>query len=690
MINENFLNNIENNVEFVSFKNNAIDFRNKSQYELAIENYNKCLEIKNDESTILEGLGFCYFNTKKYTDCILCYEKLNFQEFETSVRMQIFYNLGFSYASNLEDPDEEKAHYYINLINELDILGENKNLQYNIYYSLGYSFYALKDYKKAIEYLEIVSQKCPKNYDRRVMYGRALLFMGNVDDALKVFKDVYSENYSCKENLEWLINLYYYFKKDYEEALRYCQEYFHDKKLEDNSKQYIRAACIGKVEGFEVGLDKLEQHMKNCKNSDSYSRMVNYLYFFGKYDDALKYAREAQRRREYNYEIIFYHMESDILLAQKKYEDAFQAMVEFNKYNSKGCMHYMSLPKFLFTQFTALEIYNYSLKVIDVIIKQESDEIKHYISKAKIYYMMKEYKKSIEVISKSLYIRKFGKAYYFVALNFYKLNRVEFAIEHTDLSIKEFPTYINSYYMKYLLLIVLKKYDSAKEVINQMEELIKSKNVDYDNSLPYKVKKRVAEAKIEIENFLQGDQIEFSYCIKEKRFIEKENSFFSIEEKIENEEIDILLINKKKIVEKEKPKDKKDEENNNFSLNKEFIQDIINDMNSKINVYIEKVNTKLKENTSMYEEKLADMKKYYESKFENYKKNTLAELEKELISKMGDEIKILGNSLYSEYTNKELTMKVIESIKHIQKEFIVKDELFNEFKRNVDKEIADL
>lgn len=158
------------------------------KYHDAISNYTKCVKLcPNDyKDIILKRIGICHFNLNDYKNTIQKLSLIDNQDVES------MYYMGMSY---LKLGDYKKAESLFR-----KIISCNSNIHLlkgdtgDYCYKIGKEYYLLKDYNKAIEYLNKSIELKPKNTGFWHFKGKVCYEMGDYNESKKCFEKVLSKN----------------------------------------------------------------------------------------------------------------------------------------------------------------------------------------------------------------------------------------------------------------------------------------------------------------------------------------------------------------------------------------------------------------------------------------------------------------------------------------------------------------
>lgn len=654
--------------DFESYRNAAEGFRANKDYTNAIENFKLALSLKNDDNFVLEGLGYCYFNNREYSKCIEFYEKTNYDFFDSATKHQIFYNLGLCYAYLPKDPNEEMAIYCIKKIKEIDNSMEKTKDILHIISTLAHSMMVLKEFEKAGTYFKILCNNEPDDREKLINYGKSLIGCEKYDEAYETFLKVYKRNPKAKDILEILILFFYQYKKDYQESIKYIEEYNLHHPDGNFSKSYIKANCLCKLGKIEEGVAICVENVKNRPSMTTHSNVINLLFSVNDYEKCLYYIKEA--KRTYYREIKFNQMEVDLIFHQNKYKECLNYMYEFES-NYKNCVFFKGLIcRYLYNKFYEAELYDYALTVINFVASLFPNDYRVFFNKGNLLNAMGEYKKAIESFNKSLELQKTPKATYNISVSLQKLNRYELALEFLEKNIQEYPNNILSYFGKIVIYSTEGKFDKANEVIEEIEGVIP--NAETEDLSRYEMKKKIKQIKISLEK-MKKDREE--KLIKEREMeIEKEK------EKEREREREIEEQEKQKKMEMEMEK-LEQIENQNKIRNLE-IENIIKElylnleeMRSENKKNVENLELKLEQNNSIFNEKYKSLQDYYESKLEEQNKNISIEIEKQVNIQLKEKISLIYGYIQVNFSNKELAMQLIHNIKQLQMEISVNESI---------------
>ena len=184
---------------------------NMRQYDDAILYANKLKQVDNSEK-VSYYIGKAYYDQENYGSSI---QYLNAAMKEEPRNGEIPYLIARSYA------DMMNYKQAIPFFEKAVSLDTSKN---NWYYELGLICYAMHDDKNALKYILLAGEKgYKKDNEYLENLGIAYLDAGNLDEGVKIMKDVLKRRPTDMSILNTIAESYYYAKK-YNEAIDYWDQ----------------------------------------------------------------------------------------------------------------------------------------------------------------------------------------------------------------------------------------------------------------------------------------------------------------------------------------------------------------------------------------------------------------------------------------------------------------------------------
>lgn len=134
--------------------------------------------IAPNEPVILFGLAEFYFNMRQFKQAIKYYKELLLQGLKEFSRVDIVSRIGVSYA---QSGNFDNAVGYLEQIHEADLTAETQ-------FQLGFTYFQLKEYEKAILSLEKVIELDDQFASVYPYLGQALVETNELQDALRIFQ----------------------------------------------------------------------------------------------------------------------------------------------------------------------------------------------------------------------------------------------------------------------------------------------------------------------------------------------------------------------------------------------------------------------------------------------------------------------------------------------------------------------
>lgn len=310
----------------------AVIYEESNQLDKAIEDYGELIKIDEKNKKYYNSRGYLYYKQKKYDQALKDFDQsltLNKNQKDIQYYTGLIYQIKKEYKKSLEVineliAQEENDDYYILAAEDYFYLKKHKktieminkctNKDEYLLELLGDSYYELKDYKSALNYLNQVTPS----------------------------KNVYYKQALC-----------YYYLKDYEQALVCFGKYDgNDKKIqkiiEDCKKQenVIQQEGVTNENMQSSGIQKESDYIESNKELlkyENYNKAVKY-YEEKNYEQAIvylkKYIKETQNQEAKYFLAYLYHLSDQVDQAIQMYSECIDHGIQKgNCYYSRGILY---------------------------------------------------------------------------------------------------------------------------------------------------------------------------------------------------------------------------------------------------------------------------------------------------------------------------------------------------------------
>lgn len=153
-------------------------YQTEELFEASEQKLIQAKAIAPDEPVILFALGEFYFNMRQFKDAIKYYKELLLQGINKFSRVDLVSRIGVAYA---QAGNFDNAIGYLEQIHEADITPE-------IQFQLGFTYFQLEEYEKAIPALEKVIEMDKQFASAFPYLGQALVETNQLENAFRIFQ----------------------------------------------------------------------------------------------------------------------------------------------------------------------------------------------------------------------------------------------------------------------------------------------------------------------------------------------------------------------------------------------------------------------------------------------------------------------------------------------------------------------
>lgn len=153
-------------------------YQTEELFEASEQKLIQAKAIAPDEPVILFALGEFYFNMRQFKDAIKYYKELLLQGINNFSRVDLVSRIGVAYA---QAGNFDNAIGYLEQIHEADITPE-------IQFQLGFTYFQLEEYEKAIPALEKVIEMDKQFASAFPYLGQALVETNQLENAFRIFQ----------------------------------------------------------------------------------------------------------------------------------------------------------------------------------------------------------------------------------------------------------------------------------------------------------------------------------------------------------------------------------------------------------------------------------------------------------------------------------------------------------------------
>jgi tetratricopeptide (TPR) repeat protein len=268
--------------EFYQVFDRALDLLEKGQYEAAIAEWNKALEISPEDAKAHNNLGIALVRQGRIEEAITHFQKAT----EINSRFdRAEYNLGCAFAK-LERPDQAIAHWQRALV---------LNPSYaDAHNDLGAALFRKGRLDEAIVHLQRALEIDPRHIQAQNTLGQALARRGNLDEAITHWRQALTVDPKYAEAHNNL-GVALFRKGSFDEAIMHFQ-----KALETDPEYAQAHYSLGRALAEKGRMDEAMTHWNralaiNPEDPDAHSSLGNAFYLRGEVSAAISHWRVGLR-----------------------------------------------------------------------------------------------------------------------------------------------------------------------------------------------------------------------------------------------------------------------------------------------------------------------------------------------------------------------------------------------------------
>jgi len=410
------------------------EFYSLNDFEVAIDELKKALDLKNDYPGARFLLGECYFQQKEYQLAQIEYDRVVTDSAKNEYTDDALLGSGWSYY--LSGEYQKAAERFLKLIGEFP----QSNLALQANYKLGKSYFKEKDYPKVIKVYKEFIEKYPQFQGTEIeeiyfLLGQAYLWSEQYKEAEETFSklsSLYPEFELIKE-AEYFRSLSLFKQEKYQEAIIKLEELIADG--EDKTKNetyYLLARCWLNLEEYDKAIEKFED-LKKLKAEDFLLEKVIF-------DLGLAYSRQGDKERavlEFQ-EFIEKYPQSELI--KSAHFELGKDLYNLKKYKlALSELKEISTAEALYLRGKAAE--ELGDKDGEILVFEELREKfpqseysqEAYFKLGNYYYNQKKYKEAIEEFKKISQVfphsSLLSESYYWMAWSYFKLTEYQEASE---------------------------------------------------------------------------------------------------------------------------------------------------------------------------------------------------------------------------------------------------------------------
>lgn len=493
-------------VNALNFIQKGFELKNNKSYKQAIEMFYKALEIENNNIEILFQLGelyyllFNYERANHYLEQVLNVDKNHPESLKLLIKISINekkYEQALSYAENLlkVEQNEENIITTIKIYQELHDIKNLKTFEkyeeINIKITLMKAYYNLQEFNSAYDEAKKILDKDNNNVEAKIILGKIHFDRNEITKSREIFEN-FDKNTTNPEILNYL-GLFALDDLNYIDAVQYFSRAIMSDK--NNSLYYYNLGNAYFFNGWikEAITSYLNAIKYNCDNLD-YRYSLAYLYYnikaFDKCKSEVKYILSINEN----------HYKTRTLEALLKFENkdflgAEQILLTNIKSGDNDSFTNISLAQV----YSELSMYDKAEKLVEKILKKNSDNLDYKCELAKIYIKEGKYNKALEITNKIIETNEnYIKAYILSAESEFYLKNYEESKSYSQNAISLDINYAKGYFWLAKNRIEEKDYNEAIECMKraimfdlnnasyyaQMSNIYKEKN-DTKTALEY-------------------------------------------------------------------------------------------------------------------------------------------------------------------------------------------------------------
>lgn len=267
------------------------EFYSLNDFNVAIDELKKALNLKSDFPSARFLLGECYFRQKEYEWAQIEYDRVVTDSAKNEYTDDALLGSGWSYY--LLEEYERAAERFLKLIEEFP----QSNLAPQANYKLGKSYFKAKDYPKVIKVYKEFIEKYPQFQGPEIeeiyfILGQAYLWSEQYKEAEETFSRLSSlyPEFELIKGVEYFRSLSLFRQEKYQEAIIKLEELMvKEEGKTKNEAYYLLARCWLNLEEYDKAIEKLED-LKHLKVEDALLEKVIF-------DLGLAYSRYGDKER---------------------------------------------------------------------------------------------------------------------------------------------------------------------------------------------------------------------------------------------------------------------------------------------------------------------------------------------------------------------------------------------------------
>jgi len=413
------------------------EFYYLKDYEVAVEELKKALQINNNHYAARFLLGECYFQRKDYSSAQGEYEKVINSIEKNEYIDDALLGSGWCFYLNEEYP--QAIERFSRLINNFP----ESNLVPQATYKLCQSYWKNKDYSRTVDtgnqFLEKFGQEeIPEKEEIYFLIGQAYLALEQFQQAVDILSSLSSgyPDFALIKEVRYLESVGLFNLKRYPEAITKLEDLLKSK-MEDKLKSevnYLLARCYMESGEFQQAVKILEDLKKSSPLEDSLREKIVF-------DLGLAYSRRGDNEKSIIEFQEFLEKFSSSPLAGSVHFQLGQALSHLKKYDlAVEELKKVDTPEALYLAGkVAREMNNQELEIS--ILKEIKDRFPEseysqeaYFKIGNYYYQQKNYREAIKELSKlidSFPASPFlGESYYWIGWSYFRLNEFQKAGDH--------------------------------------------------------------------------------------------------------------------------------------------------------------------------------------------------------------------------------------------------------------------
>ncbi|HOJ50305.1 MAG TPA: tetratricopeptide repeat protein [Spirochaetota bacterium] len=417
----------------------SIAYLRLDENEKAKDIINRLLSRNSDDPLANLGMGEIKYKEKNDSDA----EKYFLKATDSSNLALAYYRLGV--LELIKKNNDRALEYFKKAYESPDLVYLEKSIKAKLYYNMGKAYERLKDLSKASDFFKMSLKVDSKNLKTYISLAQVLYDRKGYKDAISYLKEAYNIN-SNDFFVNFLLGKSYDAVEDYNTAIKYYLKAF-----DIDSKDYDLLYNIGRVYVKLGDNDKAVKFLNTAMDINKESKLYVQLGLayigLGRYVEAENSFKDGLKLNPNDVDI--YKGLAFSSIKQNKYDEAEKILIEATSVNSKDYEVWSKL--------------------------------------GEVYFLKKDFKKSVEAYEKaySIYPEKITK--YNFAGSLLASEDYDRALNMYDSVISEDPGFIEAYEGKANVYIAKKMFNEAKEVLEKALNI--AKNDSIKNRILDKIKK---------------------------------------------------------------------------------------------------------------------------------------------------------------------------------------------------------